>query len=195
MISITVSLSAEAFNNVSIAAGAIALPKSFGLVNPTSITLPIVNEVTLISLNKTSATIEVGDTLSTLANSFESKIDKHNITVINEVGNVHVENNYQMLKHIVSNIIENAIKYSKGISVISSVSIRSTNLSLPLNTTLLNRQAYRVIRKRIVDPLFPHSIAFVGAVNVLGGITSILSSAFLNVTPISSKADIVVIVS
>lgn len=43
----------------------------------------------------------------------ESKIIKKNISVSKTINHLSIENNYDMLKHIVSNIVENAIKYNK----------------------------------------------------------------------------------
>ena len=57
--------------------------------------------------------IDLEELISSVTSEFERAIQKHNISIINSVSNVYIENNYDMLKHIVSNIIENAIKYNK----------------------------------------------------------------------------------
>ena len=58
-------------------------------------------------------TIDIEELVSSVIIEFEQKIIKNNITVTNDVKDIYIENNYDMLKHIVSNIIENAIKYNK----------------------------------------------------------------------------------
>lgn len=71
--------------------------------------------------------INIKELVESVLTEFESKISKQNITVINEINTVHIESNYQMLKHIVSNIIENAIKYNKENGTITLSCINKKN--------------------------------------------------------------------
>lgn len=57
--------------------------------------------------------IDLKELTNTVISEFENKISKSKINVVNTVKNAHVENNYDMLKHIVSNLVDNAIKYNK----------------------------------------------------------------------------------
>lgn len=57
--------------------------------------------------------IDLKELTDTVVNELENKIIKHNITVVNTIKNAHIENNFDMLKHIVSNLVDNAIKYNK----------------------------------------------------------------------------------
>ena len=57
--------------------------------------------------------IDLKELTNTVINEFENKIIKNKINVVNTIKNAHIENNYDMLKHIVSNLIDNAIKYNK----------------------------------------------------------------------------------
>ena len=57
--------------------------------------------------------IDLKELTNTVISEFENKISKNKINVVNTVKNAHVENNYDMLKHIVSNLVDNAIKYNK----------------------------------------------------------------------------------
>jgi two-component system phosphate regulon sensor histidine kinase PhoR len=57
--------------------------------------------------------IDLKELVSSVVSEFEPKINKSKIIVKNDIKDVFVENNYDMLKHIVSNIVENAIKYNK----------------------------------------------------------------------------------
>ena len=55
--------------------------------------------------------IDLQELINSVVSDFEGKLINKKIKVINEVKKTYVENNYDMLKHIVANIFENAIKY------------------------------------------------------------------------------------
>ena len=71
--------------------------------------------------------IDLKELVSSVVSEFEPKITKAKITVKNAVNDVFIENNYDMLKHIVSNIVENAIKYNKENGSIFISCIESKN--------------------------------------------------------------------
>ena len=57
--------------------------------------------------------IDIEELVDGVLLDLESKIVKKNISVSKTINHLSIENNYDMLKHIVSNIVENAIKYNK----------------------------------------------------------------------------------
>ena len=80
--------------------------------------------------------IDVKEMVDAVIFEFEQKISKNTITVINDLQEVYVENNYDMLKHIISNIIENAIKYNKeNGKIFISCNVSKNNVKLIIEDT------------------------------------------------------------
>ena len=81
--------------------------------------------------------IELIQQLAKMADEkFESKINKKNINVINNVKKVYINNNYNLLKHVISNIVENAIKYNKDNGkIIASLIEKENAISLIFEDT------------------------------------------------------------
>ena len=80
--------------------------------------------------------IDLKELVDNVVIDFEQKILKNNITIINNLQETYIENNYDMLKHIVSNIVENAIKYNKeNGKIFISCNVKKNTVNLIIEDT------------------------------------------------------------
>ena len=80
--------------------------------------------------------IDLKELVDNVIIEFEQKILKNNITIINNLQETYIENNYDMLKHIVSNIVENAIKYNKeNGKIFISCNVKKNTVNLIIEDT------------------------------------------------------------